>query len=182
MIELAKVYVEKKPSDEVSPEGYFKNRFGPVLSTAIETAPVLAWPPAEASDRLKRLYLREKKLLARAREMGGNDFANIGLEDLSNLKTIDLSRPSDPIKGTSENSKKERPLLAIDDQPATKYLNFDGAGRVEIKVQNTIVNGITITSANDAPERDPKSFVLSGSNDGNNFTQIGSGFDSGFQG
>ena len=89
VIELAKVYVEKKPSDEVSPEGYFKNRFGPVLSTAIETAPVLAWPPAEgASDRLKRLYLREKKLLARAREMGGNDFVNIGLEDLSNLKQL----------------------------------------------------------------------------------------------
>ena len=178
VIELAKVYVEKKPADEVSSEGYFKNRFGPVVSTAIETAPVLAWPPAEgASDRLKRLYLREKKILARAREMGGNDFTNIGLEDLSNLKTIDLSKPSDPIKGTSENSpKNENPLLAIDDQPATKYLNFDGAGSgLEIKVQNTIVNGITITSANDAPERDPKSFVLSGSNDGKNFTQIGSG-------
>ena len=178
VIGLAKVYVEKKPSDEVSSGGYFKNRFGPVVSTAIETAPVLAWPPAEgASDRLKRLYLREKKLLARAREMGGNDFTNIGLEDLSNLKKIDLSKPSDPIKGTSENSpKKERPLLAIDDQPATKYLNFDGAGSgLEIKVQNTILNGITITSANDAPERDPKIFVLSGSNDGKSFVEIASG-------
>ena len=178
VIELAKGYVEKKPSNEVSSEGYFKNRFGPVVSTAIETAPVVAWPPAEdASDRLKRLYLREKKLLAKAREMGGNEFTNIGLEDLSNLKTMDLSRPSDPIKGTSGNSpQKERPLLAIDDQPATKYLNFDGAGSgLEIKVQNTIVNGITITSANDAPERDPKSFVLSGSNDGKSFVEIASG-------
>jgi hypothetical protein len=123
------------------------------------------------------LYLREKKLLAKVREMGGDEFTNIGLEDLSNLKTIDLSRPSNPIKGTSENSpKNENPSLAIDDQPATKYLNFDGAGSgLEIKVQNTIVNGITITSANDAPERDPKRFVLSGSNDGKNFTQIASG-------
>ena len=178
VIELAKGYVEKKPSNEVSSEGYFKNRFGPVVSTAIETAPVVAWPPAEdASDRLKRLYLREKKLLAKAREMGGNEFTNIGLEDLSNLKTMDLSRPSDPIKGTSGNSpQKERPLLAIDDQPATKYLNFDGAGSgLEIKIQNAIVNGITITSANDAPERDPKSFVLSGSNDGKSFVEIASG-------
>ena len=178
VIELAKGYVEKKPSKVVSDGGYFKDRYGPVVSTAIETAPVVAWPPAEdASDRLKRLYLREKKLLAKVREMGGNEFTNIGLEDLSNLKTMDLSRPSDPIKGTSENSpKNERPLLAIDDQPATKYLNFDGAGSgLEIKVQNTIVNGITITSANDAPERDPKSFVLSGSNDGKSFVEIASG-------
>ena len=30
VIELAKGYVEKKPSNEVSSEGYFKNRFGPV--------------------------------------------------------------------------------------------------------------------------------------------------------
>ena len=178
VIELAKGYVEKKPSKVASDGGYFKDRYGPVVSTAIETAPIVAWPPAEdASDRLKRLYLREKKLLAKAREMGGNEFTNIGLEDLSNLKTMDLSRPSDPIKGTSGNSpKNESPLLAIDDQPATKYLNFDGAGSgLEIKVQNTIVNGITITSANDAPERDPKSFVLSGSNDGKSFVEIASG-------
>ena len=175
---MAQNYVEVKPSKVVSGGGYFKYRFGPVVSTAIETAPVVARPPAEdASDRLKRLYLREKKLLAKVREMGGDEFTNIGLEDLSNLKTIDLSRPSNPIKGTSENSpKNENPSLAIDDQPATKYLNFDGAGSgLEIKVQNTIVNGITITSANDAPERDPKSFVLSGANDGKNFTQIASG-------
>ena len=178
VIELAKGYVEKKPSKVASDGGYFKDRYGPVVSTAIETAPIVAWPPAEdASDRLKRLYLREKKLLAKVREMGGNEFTNIGLEDLSNLKTMDLSRPSDPIKGTSGNSpKNESPLLAIDDQPATKYLNFDGAGSgLEIKVQNTIVNGITITSANDAPERDPKSFVLSGSNDGKSFVEIASG-------
>ncbi|MBN38512.1 MAG: hypothetical protein CMI29_08610, partial [Opitutae bacterium] len=178
VIELAKGYKEKKPSKMVSSVGYFKERYGPVVSTAIETSPLVSWPPAEdAPDRLKRLHQREKKLLAQAVQQGGEDYKGMGLEELTNLKTIDLSKPSDPIKGTSENSpKKERPLLAIDDQPATKYLNFDGAGSgLEIKVQNTIVNGVTITSANDAPERDPKSFVLSGSNDGNNFTQIGSG-------
>ena len=74
--------MEKKPSKVASDGGYFKDRYGPVVSTAIETAPIVAWPPAEdASDRLKRLYLREKKLLAKAREMGGNEFTNIGLED-----------------------------------------------------------------------------------------------------
>ena len=50
-----------------------------------------------------------------------------------------------------------------------------GHSGLEIKIQNAIVNGITITSANDAPERDPKSFVLSGSNDGKSFVEIASG-------
>jgi hypothetical protein len=54
VIELAQNYVEVKPSKVVSGGGYFKPRFGPLVSTAIETAPVVAWPPAEdASDRLK---------------------------------------------------------------------------------------------------------------------------------
>ena len=178
VIEMAKNYVEKKPSQVNSAGGYFKDHFGPLVSTAVETAPMISWPPAEnASDRLKRLYQLEKKLLTQAREVGGDDFANIGLEELSKLKSEDLSRPSDSVKGTSQNSpKNEPPSLAIDDQPATKYLNFDGAGSgLEIKIQNAIVNGITITSANDSPKRDPKSFVLSGSNDGKTFTQITSG-------
>ena len=66
VINLAQNYVEKKPSKVVSLGGYFKDRFGPVVSTAIETAPVLTWPPEEdASDRLKRLYLREKSFWQR---------------------------------------------------------------------------------------------------------------------
>jgi hypothetical protein len=178
VIELAKNYVEKKAPPTASREGYFKERFGPVVSTAIETAPVVSWPPAEnAPERAKRLYQREKKLLAQLQEVGGKEYEGIGLDDLSKLKSKDLSSPSDQAKGTSTNSpKKENPSLAIDDQPATKYLNFDGAGSgLEITIQNTIVNGITITSANDAPERDPKSFVLSGSNDGESFVEIASG-------
>ena len=178
VIELAKNYVEKKEPPFVSSGGYFKNRFGPIVSTAIETAPVLSWPPTEnASERLKRLYLREKKLLARAEKIGGDEYANIRLEDLCKLKAKDLSRPSDQVKGTSANSpKNENPSLAIDDQPATKYLNFDGAGSgLELKIKNSVVNGISITSANDAPERDPKSFIISGSNDGESFEEIASG-------
>ena len=72
VIKLAKTYVEKKPFQEVSDGGYFKDRFGPVVSTAIETAPIISWPPAEdAGERLKRLYQREKKLLAKVSKIGG---------------------------------------------------------------------------------------------------------------
>ena len=149
----------KESPTTASREGYFKERFGPVVSTAIETEPVVSWPPAEsASERAKRLYQREKKLLAQLQEVGGKDYEGMGLEDLSQLKSKDLSRPSDQVQGTSTNSpKNENPTLAIDDQPATKYLNFDGAGSgLELKIKNSVVNGISITSANDAPERDPK--------------------------
>ena len=59
--------------------------------------------------------------------------------------------------------------------PPQNILILMGRSVPEIKIQNTIVNGITITSANDAPERDPKSFVLSGSNDGEIFVKIASG-------
>ena len=108
VIEIAKNYVEKKAPPTASRGGYFKERFGPVVSTAIETAPIVSWPPAEtAPERAKRLYQREKKLLAQLQEVGGMEYEEIGLEDLSKLKSKDLSSPSDLVKGTSTNSPKK---------------------------------------------------------------------------
>ena len=75
----------------------------------------------------RRDFTKEKKLLA-LQEVAGKEYEGMRLEDLSKLKSKDLSRPSDQVMGTSTNSpKNENPSLAIDDQPATKYLNFDGA-------------------------------------------------------
>src|SRR5204863_6476736 len=59
-----------------------------------------------------------------------------------------------------------------------KYLNFDklNAGfTVTPSAGDTVVTGLRLTSANDAVERDPTSFVLSGSHDGNVFTEIARG-------
>ena len=68
VIDLAQNYVEKKAPPTASRDGYFKERFGPVVSTAIETAPVVSWPPAEsASERAKRLYQREEIIGATSR-------------------------------------------------------------------------------------------------------------------
>jgi hypothetical protein len=64
----------------------------------------------------------------------------------------------------------------IDKAIGTKYLNFGGAGSgfiVTPGIGNTIVTGINLTSANDAPARDPASYSVSGSNDGGvTFTPI----------
>ena len=58
-----------------------------------------------------------------------------------------------------------------------KYLNFDKLDTgLTITTAGGVVTGLGLTSANDAPDRDPASFVLSGSNDGGaTLTEIASG-------
>lgn len=77
----------------------------------------------------------------------------------------DVTQPGDPILPTSNNSPgSEGVANAIDNQP-TKYLNFDRLNTgfsVAPSIGETIINGLKLTSANDAPERDPASYVLSG--------------------
>lgn len=106
------------------------------------------------------------------------------------LTHADVTNPGDLIFGTSTNVPAgERPRNAIDNRfNGTKYLNFDETNTGFIVVPNSglsVVTGLGLTSANDAPERDPTSFVLEGTNDGVTFTPIASGmlpaFDSRFQ-
>ena len=55
----------------------------------------------------------------------------------------------------------------------TKYLNFDQLNTgftVTPAIGLSVVQCLTLTSANDAPERDPASYQLAGSYDGTNFT------------
>lgn len=91
----------------------------------------------------------------------------------------DVTQPGDPIISTSNNSPGSNgPFNAIDNDPTTKYLNFDKLNTgftVEPQIGLTIVNGLTITSSDDAPERDPASFILFGVYDFTNLTQITSG-------
>ena len=79
---------------------------------------------------------------------------------------------------TSNNSPhNETAVNAFDGNPNTKYLNFDkqNAG-VTVKLsQGRVVQKFTITTANDAVERDPASYKLYGSNNGVNWTLIKEG-------
>lgn len=79
---------------------------------------------------------------------------------------------------TSNNSpSNEGASNAFDGNAGTKYLNFDkqNAG-VTVKLsQGRVVQKFTITTANDAVERDPASYKLYGSNDGVNWTLIKEG-------
>src|SRR5687767_12200373 len=87
----------------------------------------------------------------------------------------DVTQPGDPIVASSNNSPPSEGVAnAIDNQP-TKYLNFDRLNTgftVTPSVGATLVRGITLTSANDADERDPVDFTLEGSLDGTTFFLI----------
>lgn len=91
----------------------------------------------------------------------------------------DITQPGDRIIATSANSPSNEGVEnAIDNNSLTKYLNFDklNAGlTVTPSAGFTIVTGLKFTSANDAPERDPTSFILFGSSDGAPFTEIARG-------
>jgi hypothetical protein len=95
----------------------------------------------------------------------------------------DVTQPGDAITATSSNSPgSEGVTNAIDNAP-TKYLNRDinNTGfTVTPSVGLTVVRGLTLQSANDAPDRDPVTYELSGSYDGENFTEISSGPVAGF--
>jgi Curlin associated repeat/F5/8 type C domain len=79
---------------------------------------------------------------------------------------------------TSYNSPgNEGASNAFDNNPYTKYLNFDkyNAGVTVRWSQGRVATGFTITTANDFPGRDPTSYKLYGSNDGVNWTLIKEG-------
>ena len=79
---------------------------------------------------------------------------------------------------TSYNSPNgEGSANAFDNNPNTKYLNFDkkNAG-VTIKLnQGRVVSGFKLTTANDFQGRDPTSYKLYASNDGKTWDKLGEG-------
>ncbi len=110
----------------------------------------------------------------------GYDRIPVGQVDTNEPPAVaaDITEPGDEIIPTSSNSPPgEGVTLAIDNSTATKYLNFDklnaGFTVTPANAQN-VVKGLRITSANDAPERDPTSYILSGWN-GAAFIEIARG-------
>ena len=61
----------------------------------------------------------------------------------------------------------------IDNDVNTKYLTFHASGWIQYQAPNSyVVDRYSITSANDAPARDPLRWTLQGSNDGTAWTTI----------
>lgn len=96
---------------------------------------------------------------------------------------MDVTDPADRVEGTSNNypggaspngpNGAEAPQSATDNvvnvSDKTKYLNFDKGGSGFTITLDTngpaALTGIILTTANDAPERDPASVTILGTND-----------------
>lgn len=82
----------------------------------------------------------------------------------------DVTAPGDTVRGVPDDGDwpaMEAPPNAIDNDVNTKYLHFKGATQttgfqVQVTGGPTIINEVTFTTANDAPERDPVKFEVYG--------------------
>lgn len=88
-----------------------------------------------------------------------------------NNATVKITRA---IPTTNNSPAGEGPNNAFDNNPYTKYLNFDKKNAGVTVQLNTgkAVTGFTVTTANDFSGRDPTSYKLYGSNDGSTWTLI----------
>jgi hypothetical protein len=88
-----------------------------------------------------------------------------------NNATVKITRA---IPTTNNSPAGEGPNNAFDNNPNTKYLNFDKKNAGVTVQLNTgrVVTGFTVTTANDFSGRDPTSYKLYGSNDGVTWTLI----------
>ncbi len=116
------------------------------------------------------------------------------LAAMESVEKVDVTAPGDAIQGVPNDGltdgsrnfgwfRWESPDLAIDDNTWTKYLHFKGETETTgFQVTPTsgpsIVTGLTLTTANDFPARDPIAFELSGSNESINgpYELIASGY------
>ncbi len=103
------------------------------------------------------------------------------LAAMEGVEKVDVTSPGDRIRGVPNDGIQdgstnfgwkwyESPEMAIDDDIETKYLHFKGefeatGFQVTPSAGPTIVTGLTLTTANDYPARDPIAFELSGSNE-----------------
>lgn len=74
-----------------------------------------------------------------------------------------------------ENGTNEGRTKAFDNDPQSKWLDFSPSSWIQYQFPNSakyIITRYSITSANDAPGRDPKEWTLKASNDGINWTEI----------
>ncbi len=102
------------------------------------------------------------------------------VKPISILEPTDVTAPGDNVRGVPTDGDwpgAETPPLAVDDDSETKYLHFKGDDvidpnadptgfKVTPLVGATIVTGLTFTTANDVPGRDPVAYELYGSNVG----------------
>ena len=121
----------------------------PITLTSVSTGNI--------NPALKTSYFRFDTIIRKSVDVTG-----LGVLTVSN------ENPGGPDAG-------EGSLKLVDNDIDSKYLyfGFDPAGWFQLKFANPVaVGAYTFTSANDASGRDPKNWILKGSNDGTNWTNV----------
>jgi hypothetical protein len=107
-------------------------------------------------------------------------FSDIKVVEAAPAGPKDVTAPGDIVKGVPDDGDwpgGEPPAYAIDDNTGTKYLHFKGdfdpdpgTGGAGLQITPldgpSVITGLSLTTANDVPGRDPIAFELSGSNEG----------------
>ena len=149
----------------------YENENVPAWSTEFPAGDRFQTQTFEFGDQIP--YLHYRWTVVAVQGEGANSMQIAEVEFLGQSVPVDVTQPGDPLIASSVNSPgSEAAPNALDNQP-TKYLNFDTIGMdglpsgfvVSPAVGTTNVVGLTMQSANDAPERDPFSIRLEGSND-----------------
>jgi hypothetical protein len=117
-------------------------------------------------------YMSEVAIYDRALSAGEVRYL-AGSRAMDDLLGPDVTGLGDVVQGVPNDGDwpgAETPDLATDDDTETKYLHFKGETepsgfQIEPASGASVVTGLTFTTANDAPERDPISYELSGSNE-----------------
>jgi type 1 glutamine amidotransferase len=79
----------------------------------------------------------------------------------------------DATTASGDNPPNETRFDLVDGDIGTKWLTFSPTGWVAVRLQEAAaINHYAMTSANDAPERDPQDWALQGSNDGTTWTDL----------
>ena len=149
----------------------YENENVPAWSTEFPTGDRFQTQTFEFGDQ--NPYLHYRWTVLEVQGEGANSMQIAEVEFLGQSVPVDVTQPGDSLIASSGNSPgSEAAPNALDNQP-TKYLNFDTVGIdglpsgfvVTPAVGETNVVGLTMQSANDAPDRDPLSIRLEGSND-----------------
>ncbi len=99
----------------------------------------------------------------------------------------DITSTNTGATASSDNPPNETAPKAVDGDENSKWLTFASSGWLRVNFGSAVVvKRYALTSANDAPERDPRDFQVQGSNDGGASwttidTQTGQSFDQRFQ-
>ncbi|WP_267128998.1 glycoside hydrolase domain-containing protein [Radiobacillus deserti] len=85
----------------------------------------------------------------------------------------DITHQVENISASAENPPNEIATNLVDRNPQTKWLAFEPTARIEFSFEHEVnIVKYALTSANDAPQRDPQAWELYGSNNQEEWTKL----------